>query len=140
MTTNQINPEREKLIQQKYSELYQLDMYIKQIEQQINAISNQLNELDFVTQELESLKDVEENTEVNCMFTPGIFIKTKIVDNKKVLLNVGSGTVVEKSIDDAKKLLEGQKADIIMVQNELMLKFEDYNEQARNLQKEFKNL
>ncbi len=135
-----IDPKREKLIQQKYAELYQIDMNIRQIQQQIEAVNQQFVDVESVVQNLEDLKDIDKNQDAACMFTPGIFIKTKILDTDKVLLNVGAGTVVEKTVADAQKLLKSQSFELKALSDDLILKLESLTVQARTIQEAFQSL
>jgi len=135
-----IDEEKEKIIQQKYAELYQLDMNMRQLQQQIEAINQQSLELEAVTQSLDELKSVEKGSETNCMLTPGIFVKAKILDTEKVLLNVGGGTIVEKTIEQAKEILQSQSLELKALQDELTKKLDDFADKAKKLQEEFQKL
>jgi prefoldin subunit 5 len=89
MVEKKIDNEQEQLFQEKYAELYNLDLNIRQVQQQLNAVNQQLLEVEAIIQSLESLKDIDKDADAFCMLTPGIFVKSKITDNEKVLLNVG---------------------------------------------------
>jgi len=140
MAEMKIDEEKEKIIQQKYAELYQLDMNMRQLQQQIEAINQQSLELEAVTQSLDELKSVEKGSETNCMLTPGIFVKAKILDTEKVLLNVGGGTIVEKTIEQAKEILQSQSLELKALQDELTKKLDDFADKAKKLQEEFQKL
>lgn len=138
--SEKVDPEREKVIQQKYAELYQLDMNIRQLQQQVETINQQILELEAVLLNLDDLKKIDKSAEATCMFTPGIFIKVKITDTEKVLLNVGGGTIVEKKIDDAKTILQNQSAELRTLQDELVLNLDNFSEKAKKVQEEFQKL
>lgn len=140
MNKKQIDPKREQVIQQKYAELYQVDMNMRQLQQQVEAVNQQIMELEFVVQNLDDFKNVEMNSEANCMLSPGIFVKAKITDNKNVLLNVGGGTVVEKSVDQAKELLQQQSWELRNLQDELLHNLDQFTEKANKLKEEFQSL
>jgi len=127
-------------LQQKYTELYNADASIRQLQQQIESLNQQLLDVEVVLQSLDELKHVEKGSDINCMLTPGIFVKAKIVDTKKVLLNVGSGTVVEKTVDQAKGILQAQSSELRSLQDELTLKLDELTIKAKKLQEEFKKL
>ncbi len=140
MTEKQVDPKNEQLIQQKYTELYQIDMNMRQLQQQIEAINQQIVELENILQSLEDLKKIDKDAEATCMFTPGIFVKAKITDNQNVLLNVGGGTIVEKPIDDAKDILQKQSLELQILQDELLRNLDHFTEKANKLKEEFQTL
>lgn len=140
MSKKTVDEENQKIIQQKYAELYQIDMNLRHVQQQLESISQQIVELDAIIQSLDELAKAEEGSEANCMLTPGIFVKAKILDTKNVLLNVGGGTIVEKTIDQAKEILSSQTLELRALQDDLSIKFEEYSDKANVLQEEFKSL
>lgn len=140
MAEKKLDEKQEKVIQQKYAELYQMDMNIQQVRQQLEAINQQMLELEAILQSLESLKKIEKGTESLCMLTPGIFVKAKITDTEKVLLNVGGGTIVEKNIDQAKEILSTQSLELKALQDDLSFKLEELMNNAKIIQEEFKTL
>ena len=135
-----LDEKKEQLIQQRYAELYQIDMNIRQVQQQVEAINQQLLELEAVMQSLDELQKIDKNAEATCMFTPGIFVKAKITDTEKVLLNVGGGTIVEKTVDQAKDILQSQNAELRTLQDELTFKLDELTDNAKKLQEEFQKL
>ena len=92
--------------QQVIMELQMLEQKMKQLEAQINAIQKQTNEMQGI---IESLEAVEKNggEEMLLPIGKGIFIKNKPT-SKNVLLNIGSGTVIEKDIPGTIKLINDQ--------------------------------
>jgi prefoldin alpha subunit len=140
MVEKKIDNEQEQLFQEKYAELYNLDLNIRQVQQQLNAVNQQLLEVEAIIQSLESLKDIDKDADAFCMLTPGIFVKSKITDNEKVLLNVGGKAVVEKSVDEAKELLLSQSVELDSLSEELNIKLDEMSNKALKIQEEFKIL
>lgn len=99
-------------LQQKYMEVHMLTQQIKQIQNQLQTIDSQLEELDNTVENVENLKDTKEGTELFVSISPGIFAKAKIADTKNLLLNVGAGTGIEKSIPDTVALIRDQIKEI----------------------------
>ena len=64
----------------------------------------------------------------------GIFVKAKLEDNKEVRVNVGSNTVVTKSVEDAVKMLQEQEAEITQYRSDTLVKFEELVRRAEALQ------
>ncbi|MBD3313811.1 prefoldin subunit alpha [Candidatus Woesearchaeota archaeon] len=120
--------------QQKYLELQMLDQQIKQIQKNLELIDNQISELAQISQSLEELRDVKPGTEAFVPITGGVFIKAEIKDSKNLLVNVGAGATVEKSVPDTIDLINNQKKEIESAREELLEQLKDAVKKARELQ------
>lgn len=99
-------------LQQKYMEVHMMSQQIKQVQTQLQTVDGQLEELDHTVQSVESLKETIEDTELFVSVSPGIFVKAKLADTKNLLLNVGAGTGIEKSIPETVALIRSQINEI----------------------------
>ncbi len=93
--------------QQVMLEIQLLHQRAKQVEAQIEAISKQVSEMHDI---ILSLEEIDKSPEKEALLPVGrgIFLKSKIGNSKNVLLNIGSGIVVEKSIEETKELVKKQ--------------------------------
>ena len=88
--------------------LYQMQMlegYLSELSQKEATIVSIIRE---ASSAIQSLKTIDNKTD-NETLTPvglGTFIKTKVVPNEKLILNVGAGIAVEKDKDSAINFLE----------------------------------
>ena len=88
--------------------LYQMQMlegYFSELSQKETSIVSIIRE---ASSAIHSLKTIDNKTD-NETLTPvglGTFIKTKVVPNEKLILNVGAGIAVEKDKDSAINFLE----------------------------------
>ena len=88
--------------------LYQMQMlegYFSELSQKEASIVSIIRE---ASSAIQSLKTIDNNTD-NETLTPvglGTFIKTKVVPNEKLILNIGAGIAVEKDKDSAINFLE----------------------------------
>ena len=88
--------------------LYQMQMlegYLSELSQKEATIVSVIRE---ASSAIQSLKTIDNKT-ANETLTPvglGTFIKTKVVPNEKLILNVGAGIAVEKDKDSAINFLE----------------------------------
>ena len=88
--------------------LYQMQMlegYLSELSQKEATIVSVIRE---ASSAIQSLKTIDNNTD-NETLTPvglGTFIKTKVVPNEKLILNIGAGIAVEKDKDSAINFLE----------------------------------
>ena len=132
--------EKKQLLQQKYMEMQMISQQIQQIQKQVELIENQLQELIVTKEALQTIGETKEGNEILVPIASGIFIKATIEDNKDVLVNVGSGTAVKKSLDEASKLIEEQEKDLVDFKEELRKNMEKLTENAKSFEKELTQL
>ena len=88
--------------------LYQMQMlegYLSELSQKEATIVSVIRE---ASSAIQSLKTIDNKTD-NETLTPvglGTFIKTKVVPNEKLILNIGAGIAIEKDNDSAINFLE----------------------------------
>jgi prefoldin alpha subunit len=102
----------EEEMKEKYMQLQMFQKQIEQISQQAEMLNQQLNELNISQEALNQLKDTKKDTEVLATIAPGIFIKTTLQDNEKLIINVGADTTVEKTIPQVIEMLNSQKTEL----------------------------
>ena len=104
-------------------ELNVLDMQIRQLEQQAMLVEQQITEYNSLLANLDDLKKAKKGQSMLFPFSRDIFVEGKIESNE-VLVNVGSKTLVKKSIDEAKKIMEKQKNQMKNVNEEIRREIE----------------
>lgn len=129
-----------KEIQSKYIELQLLDQQIKQAQKQIELVENQVNELESINQGLEEFSSTDSGTEILIPLSGGVFAKAELKDNKKLIVNVGAGTAVTKSVPDTRKLVANQIDELLKVREELLFQLQQYANKAQNLQQQLERL
>ena len=88
--------------------LYQMQMlegYLSELSQKEATIVSVIRE---ASSAIQSLKTIDNKTD-NETLTPvglGTFIKTKVIPNEKLILNIGAGIAIEKDKDSAINFLE----------------------------------
>lgn len=128
----------EQELQQKFMEMQMLNQKIQQIHQQLEVLDNQLSELDIITKGLEDFKDTSVGQEVLVPFSAGIFAKAKLDSNSELLVNVGSGVTVKKSVEEVKELLAKQSGDLRDLQNQLNTQMSDLAVKAQQVENSIK--
>ncbi len=106
-------------LQQQYMQLQMLDQQIKQVQKQLQTLTNQTNEVTYSIQSLEEFKEAKQESEIFVPVVTGIFAKAELKDTKNVNINVGGNVAVNKSLDDAKKLLEDQLKELETIRTKL---------------------
>jgi prefoldin alpha subunit len=128
--------EERKKIQEKALKLQVLEQQIIAVQKQIQQLEEQLEELNITKQSIEDLKKAKKGAETLSMISPGIFIKTSLLDNEEVIINVGANVAVKKKAEDAKKMIENQIEEIAAVQQQLMVDIQKLSMTAERLERE----
>ncbi|MBS3074166.1 prefoldin subunit alpha [Candidatus Pacearchaeota archaeon] len=124
--------------QQAMMEIQILHQRGKQLEAQIEVIGRQVSEMYEIAA---SLKEIDKNPGKEALLPvgKGIFLKSKIGNNKSLLLNIGSGVVIEKSIKEAKELVEKQAEKLEEMRKENISEMDNLSgkidEMVREMQK-----
>lgn len=138
--TDKKQEEQVKRLQQKYLELQMLDQQMKHVQKQVELIEQQASELDEVQQNLDEFGSSAQGSDLWVPIASGIFVKSKLEDNKHLAVNVGGNTVVTKDIPETKKMLAAQAGDMRKFQAELVHQFEKMAERAAVIQQELQEL
>lgn len=126
-------------LQECYVELQILEQQAIQVQQYLETLEQQKLELDRLLISLDELKNVKDSR----MFSPfggGIYLDSELKNNKEILVNVGSGIIVRKSVDDAKELVNGQVGKINDAINEIAVGLHDNIVRIQSLREEIVKL
>jgi prefoldin alpha subunit len=108
---NQAKAQDEKIRELIYKlQLFQAES--ESLQQQASLIELSLNEIENTIQTLNSMDGVKAGQEVIVPIGAGTHIYANIARLDKVIVNIGAGVSVEKSIEDAKKILEKRKEEL----------------------------
>lgn len=121
-------------LQQKYIEMQIIDQQMKQMQKQIQLIEMQMSEITVTKEALNDLKDAKINSDILAPISSGIFVKAALADNKKLAVNVGSGTVVEKKIPEVIKIIEEQESEIKKTYDSLMAEMQKLGTKALQIE------
>lgn len=88
--------------------MQELGTRMKFLEEQMQKLEQQLQELANVKETVEEISNVEAGKDLLIPLGAGVFIRAKVKETDKVVMNVGSSVVVEKDIRDASQLVSNQ--------------------------------
>jgi prefoldin alpha subunit len=125
-----------KEIQEKYIEFQYLQQQMLELQKQVQTVTQQAAELVSSKSSLDEVAAIDEGTEILVPVQNGIFIKAKISGVSELTVNVGSGIAVTKTIEETKKLLEGQHNELIGYRQQLVAELQSVLEQAKKIEKE----
>jgi prefoldin alpha subunit len=126
----------DEVAKKKYAELQLIDGKMRQIEAQIDAVSDRLGQISEVQNYLDDLKNVKLGSDALVPLSEGIFVKASIKDNENLLVNVGSGICVGKSVDGTKELLNDRISELSGHRARLVAEIEAQAMQAEKLEAE----
>ncbi|MBI2663564.1 prefoldin subunit alpha [Candidatus Woesearchaeota archaeon] len=122
--------------QNKYLEFQALGEHIKQIQNSIMELEQQLAELRKLQESLESIENTKLNEEVLVLLGAGTYIKTKLADDKKVIMNIGADKLVDKSINDSISLVKSQTDELVKIHNQMNNEFINHTLKLQKLHQE----
>jgi len=124
----------------KEDEQRETQMQMQMLEQQMNALQQQLQSVDEkigTAQELkksmEEFKDLKVGDEILIPISNGIFAEAKLLNNKILKINVGSGIVADKTVDQTQEIIERQIIDLKKIREQSSLEFDKMVKQAEEL-------
>jgi len=103
----------------------------KEIEERLEVVDQQLSEMEKFNQVLEGLEN-RENDEMLASIGKGVYVKTKL-SREDLYVDVGSGVVINKSMQETKKIIEQQKDKLHALKTELNMENESQNIKLREL-------
>ncbi len=106
--------------EQIYMEYQQLMQQMELFDRQFQQLDVQSSEFLSVLETLSEFPNAENDNEILIPISSGIFAKAKLCEKEKVLVNVGSSIVLDKSIEDTRKLIESQLGEIENLRNQMI--------------------
>jgi len=130
----------DKKVREKYVQLQLIHQKIQELQQSMQALEQQLAENDYVVASLLEFKGVKSGKEILFPVASGVFARAKLVDSSKVLVNVGAGAMVEKSIDEAGELVASQGGEIRSLLGQFTAQVDSLMHKSEDIQKELQNV
>ena len=123
-------------LQKKYMEMQMLDVQMKQIHKQLESVEENIGELMQTKNNIESIRGISQGTEILVPISSGIFVKGAIKDTSGLLVNVGANTVVNKSVEETKALLDSQMEEITKYREQMLQVLHKLENKAIELDKQ----
>jgi len=98
--------------QEKLAELQMLQQQAEVMNQNLQTIEQNISDLNSILETLEKFSNLKSGDEILVSLSNGIFARAKLVDNKNLKVNVGKNTVVSKSVDSTKKMMQNQLSEL----------------------------
>lgn len=124
--------------QQQLQRLQDMEQHMNRLSDELQALENKSAELKTIQEALSDLNEKEEGTELLVPLSNGIFMKAKLVDAKQLLVNVGKGTIVPKSNEEAKKMVAEQQAELDKYKTSIITQMQAIDEKAYEIEASIK--
>jgi len=122
--------------QKKLLEYQLLDQNIKKLKEQLEVADSQLVDAMATLQSLDEVAGLQGGQEGLVPFNNGIFARATLQKPEKLLLNVGAGVVVDRSIAETRALIEKQKDELQEFRVALAQNIDKLVSRAAQLEKE----
>ncbi|MCC7574747.1 prefoldin subunit alpha [Candidatus Woesearchaeota archaeon] len=106
--------------QQEYQQLVEEINYYQDL---LNQVEASLNNLKKTREDLEEFKK-EQSKQVLAPIATGVYVEAEL-KNKDLFVNVGSGIVSKKSVDEAIDIINRQEQEILVDQDKVIKKIEE---------------
>ncbi len=127
---------KEDKIKEKYQQFQLIQQQLEQLTQHMQVLTQQNEELDISLNAMDEISQTQPNNEILAPIANGIFLKTKLEDNKKFVVNVGSNVTVERTVEEVKALLEQQQMEITAQISQVDTIMEQLSAQAMEIYQE----
>jgi len=106
-----VNREEEEL--RKLSiEMRYLEQTAETLQQRINMINAAMTDLTYANMTLDDLEKEKENAELLVPIGGSSYIKVKLANTDKVVVGVGAGVSIEKTLPEAKEIVKERLGDL----------------------------
>ncbi|MBR9679029.1 MAG: prefoldin subunit alpha [Nanoarchaeota archaeon] len=104
--------------QRAMMEMQMLQQEVQKVEQEIVELEKRKIELEMVLSSLDEIKN-QKGDGTLIPIGSGVFVKGKLTQKGKVLINIGADVVIEKTVVEAKKIIQKQSEGITGLQQKL---------------------
>ncbi|MBS7643645.1 prefoldin subunit alpha [Candidatus Bathyarchaeota archaeon] len=113
----------EETLRRMIIELRLLEGTAEELQARLNIIDSAIADSQIAGLTLDGLKNKEKDTQLLIPIGAGSYIKAGIVEPDKVIIGIGAGISVEKTIDEAKTSVANQLAELEKVRQSLQQQF-----------------
>jgi len=99
--------------QEKYMQFQMLQQQMEKINEHLEMLQQRQADLEISRNAVAEIAKTAVGNEILVPVADGIFLKAKLLDNKKMIINVGADTTVEHPVDHVVGLLEKQEEEMV---------------------------
>jgi prefoldin alpha subunit len=139
--------EKRKLASKSEEEIRKLGVEIRFLEQtaetiqsRINAVNAVITDLTYASMTLEGLEKEKENTELLVPIGGNSYIKAKLENPDKVIVGMGAGISLEKTLQEAKEIIKKRLENLERTRNSLQQQLAQVAERIEEDREKFETL
>jgi prefoldin alpha subunit len=139
--------EKKKLESKREEELRRLSVELRFLEQTAEAIQSRINMVNAVTTDLtyasmalEGLEKEKENSELLVPIGGNSYIKTKLENPDKIIVGMGAGVSVEKTLQETKGIIKNRLENLEKTRTSLQRQLAQAAEKINEGREKFENL
>ncbi len=123
--------------QELYTELKALDDEIKKLNSHLENLDEQISDLNSSKIVVNKFSELKKGDDLRVPLTSGIYAKASLSNSKKLMINVGAGVTVEKSVDEITKILDSQITELVSYRENVVAQMKVLIVRIEEIQKEF---
>ncbi|MFH0701449.1 MAG: prefoldin subunit alpha [Candidatus Woesearchaeota archaeon] len=123
-------------LQQKYAQFQMLQQQLEEVNRAQESAQEQRAELDISIKAVEEITKTPIGNEFLAPLANGIFLKGQMVDNQKLVVNVGSEVTVERTPAEVIKLLQKQQEETLQQVVEIQAILAELNSEMMKIYQE----
>ena len=104
----------EEEMKERFTKFQTIQQQMEKLSEHAQLLNQHNEELQITTNAVTELGKTAVNTEILTPLADGIFLKANLLENQKLVVNVGSNTTVERTISEVLDLLGKQKEDLAL--------------------------
>jgi len=129
--SNEKPPSEEEEFRRLAVELRILESTAETIQARINMVNTVLTDLNYANMTLESIEKEEENADLLVPVGGGSYVKAKLQEKNTVLVGMGAGVTVEKTLAQAKETVQNRISQLEKTRASLQQQFTQIIEKIR---------
>lgn len=110
---------QEETLNKMFAELRMLEGTSNMLQSRLNVVENALDDLATGNISLEGIKSNPVGSEVLVPTGGGSFIRTKLSDAKKVIMGIGAGVCIEKTIEESLNDIKSRQTELTEARSSL---------------------
>jgi prefoldin alpha subunit len=121
-------------------ELRYLEQTAEAVQQRVNMVNTVIADLTYASMTLEGVEKEKEGSELLVPVGGSSYIKAKLAATDKVIVGMGAGVSVEKTLPEAKELIKNRLADLEKSRMTLQQQFTKVADQINQGREKFNSL
>jgi prefoldin alpha subunit len=117
-----------------------LEQTAETIQSRINMVSAVITDLTYASMSLEGLEKEKENAELLVPIGGSSYVKVKLGSSDKVIVGMGAGVSIEKTLQEAKEIIKGRLENLEKTRSSLQNQLVQVVQKINEDREKFENL